>query len=232
MVPAPYREQRDVRKGRNAGVSGAFINKHSCSEVALRGPLRDDMLAPVAGNTSLEVIEGPDAGKQIVVDRAIVVGRAPESDLVLEDGEVSGQHVRVTPAPDGSATVEDLESTNGTFVNQNELEGPARLDPGDQLLVGISVLELRTQQDIASRASAVIQIPPALSMAAREPTYVNPEVRSANLAPAPPPASSGDVAHPTVDKYLDARVRRRAQLAPLAVFTLVAIALILYFSLK
>jgi pSer/pThr/pTyr-binding forkhead associated (FHA) protein len=190
------------------------------------------MLAPVAGNVSLEVIEGPDAGKQIVVDRAIVIGRAPESDLVLEDGEVSGQHVRVTPAPDGSATVEDLESTNGTFVNQNELEGPARLDPGDQLLVGISVLELRTQQDIASRASAVIQIPPALSMAAREPTYVNPEVRSANLAPAPPPASSGDVAHPTVDKYLDARVRRRAQLAPLAVFTLVAIALILYFSLK
>jgi len=191
------------------------------------------MLAPVAGDISLEVIEGPDAGKQIVVDHAIVIGRAPESDLVLDDGEVSGKHVRVTPAPDGSATVEDLESTNGTFVNQNELEGPARLDPGDQLLVGISVLELRTRQDIASRASAVIQIPPAMAMAPREPTYVNPAVASANLAPAPPPASaSGDVAHPTVDKYLDVKVRRRAQLAPLALFTLVAIALILYFSLK
>ena len=188
------------------------------------------MLAPVAGNISLEVIEGPDAGKQIVVDRAIVIGRAPESDFVLEDGEVSGQHARVTPAPDGSATVEDLESTNGTFVNQNELEGPARLDAGDHLLVGVSVLELRTQADIASRASAVIQIPPAMAMAPREPTYVNPEVRSANLAPAPAPA--GDVAHPTVDKYLDVKVRRRAQLAPLALFTLVAIALILYFSLK
>jgi pSer/pThr/pTyr-binding forkhead associated (FHA) protein len=191
------------------------------------------MLAPVAGEISLEVIEGPNAGKQIAVDRPLVIGRAPESDLVLDDGEVSGMHARVTPAPDGSATVEDLESTNGTFVNQNELEGPARLDPGDHLLVGVSVLELRTQQDIRSRASAVIQIPPALAMAEREPTYVNPEVRSANLAPAPPaPGPSGDVAHPTVDRYLDVKVRKRAQLAPLAVLTLVAIALILYFSLK
>ena len=188
------------------------------------------MLAPVAGEINLEVIEGPDAGKQIAIDRAIVIGRDPGSDFVLEDEEVSGKHARVTPAPDGSATVEDLESTNGTFVNQNELEGPARLDPGDHLLVGVSVIELRTRQDIASRASAVIQIPPAMAMAPREPTYVAQEVRQANLAPPPPPASSGDVAHPTVDKYLDVRVRRRANLAPLALFTLVAIALVIYFS--
>jgi pSer/pThr/pTyr-binding forkhead associated (FHA) protein len=188
------------------------------------------MLAPVAGEINLEVIEGPDAGKQIAVDRPIVIGRDPGSDLVLEDGEVSGQHARVTPSPDGTATVEDLESTNGTFVNQNELEGPAHLDPGDHLLVGVSVLELRTRQDIASRASAVIQIPPAMAMAPREPTYVNPEVRRVDATPAAAPA--GDVAHPTVDRYLDVKVRRRAQLAPLALFTLVAIALILYFSLK
>ena len=189
-----------------------------------------DMLAPVAGEIKLEVIEGPDAGKQIAVDRPIVIGRDPGSDLVLEDGEVSGQHVRVTPAPDGSATVEDLESTNGTFVNQNELEGPARLDPGDHLLVGVSVLELRTADDLRLRGSGVIQLPPSLAISERTPTYVNPEVRSFDQQVAP--ASSGDVAHPTVDKYLDVKVRRRAQLAPLALFTLVVIALILYFSLK
>src|SRR5579862_9687527 len=101
------------------------------------------MLAPVAGELNLEVIEGPDAGKQIAVDRPIVIGRDPQSDLVLEDGEVSGQHARITPSPDGSATVEDLESANGTFLNENELMGPAHLDPGDHLLIGVSVLELR-----------------------------------------------------------------------------------------
>jgi pSer/pThr/pTyr-binding forkhead associated (FHA) protein len=187
------------------------------------------MLAPVAGDINLEVIEGPDAGKQIAVDRAIVIGRDQGSDLVLDDGEVSGQHARITPAPDGSATVEDLESTNGTFVNQNELTGPARLDPGDELLVGVSVLQLRTRQDIASRASAVIQIPPSMAMAPREPTFVNPEVRRFDETPQ---AAAGTAGHPTVDRFLDVKVRRRAQLAPLALLTLIAIALILYFSLK
>ncbi len=196
----------------------------------MRDSCADDMLAPVAGELNLEVIEGPDAGKQISVDRAIVIGRDAGSDLVLEDGEVSGQHARITPSPDGSATVEDLESTNGTFVNQNELMGPARLDPGDELLIGVSVIQLRTRQDIASRASAVIQIPPAMAMAPREPTYVNPEVRRVDDG-AGRYAGKDDVAHPTVDKYLDVKVRRRAQLAPLALLTLVAIALILYFSL-
>ena len=81
------------------------------------------MLRAVAGELNLEVIEGPDAGKQVALDRPIVIGRGPDSDLVLEDGEVSAQHARITPSPDGTATVEDLESTNGTFVNGNELDG-------------------------------------------------------------------------------------------------------------
>ena len=186
------------------------------------------MLAPVAGELNLEVIEGPDAGKQIAFDRPIVIGRDAGSDLVLQDGEVSGQHARITPSPDGSATVEDLGSANGTFVNQNELEGPAHLDAGDQLLLGVSVIQLRTADDFRSRGSGVIQLPPSLAIAEREPTYVNPEVRRVDAtAPVSEPGT-----FPTVEKYLDVKVRRRAQLAPLALFTLIAIALIIYFSVK
>ncbi|MGO9888044.1 MAG: FHA domain-containing protein [Solirubrobacteraceae bacterium] len=182
----------------------------------------------MAGEINLEVIEGPDAGKQIAVDRAVVIGRAADSDLVLEDGEVSERHARVTPSPDGSATVEDLESANGTFVNQNELEGPARLDPGDELLIGVSLLQLRTVDDLRARGSGVIQLPPSMAMAPREPTYVSPAVRQVEQgAPVSEPGT-----FPTVERYLDVKVRKRAQLAPLALFTLVAIALILYFSLK
>jgi pSer/pThr/pTyr-binding forkhead associated (FHA) protein len=186
------------------------------------------MIAAVAGELNLEVIEGPDAGKQIVVDRPIVIGRDPRSDLVLEDGEVSGQHARITPSADGSATVEDLESANGTFLNHNELMGTAHLDPGDELLIGVSVLQLRTGADLARQASAVIQIPSALAMAPRPPTYVNPEV--ARVDQTRPVAT--EQGHPTLDKYLDVRVRRRAQLAPLALVVLIAIAFIIYFSIK
>jgi pSer/pThr/pTyr-binding forkhead associated (FHA) protein len=188
------------------------------------------MLAPVAGELNLEVIEGPDAGKQISVDRPVVIGRDPQADLVLQDGEVSGTHARITPSPDGTATVEDLESTNGTFVNQNELMGPAHLEPGDELLLGVSVIQLRTADDFRSRGSGVIQLPPSLAVAERPPTYVNPEVARIDQVAEQP--SSTPAGHPTVDKYLDVRVRRRAQLAPLALLVLIAIALILYFSLK
>ena len=44
--------------------------------------------------------------------------------------------------------------------------------------------------------------------------------------------SASPAGHPTVDKYLDVRVRRRAQLAPLAFLVLICIALIIYFSIK
>jgi predicted component of type VI protein secretion system len=210
-----------------APVSAAFMN--GVHRWCCANPGGDDMLAPVAGELNLEVIEGPDAGKQMTVDRPIVIGRDPQSDLVLDDGEASGQHARITPSPDGTATVEDLESTNGTFVNHNELMGPAHLDPGDQLLIGVSVIQLRTASDFRSRGSGVIQLPPSLAMAERPPTFVNPEVARTEQADAQAPAQA---AHPTVERFLDVRVRRRAQLAPVAMLVLIAIALILYFSLK
>ena len=155
----------------------------------------------------------------------ITIGRGADADVVLEDGEVSRAHARVTPNLDGSATVEDLDSTNGTFLNHNELYGPARLDPGDHLQIGVTVLELRSSEQIAARPSAVITVPPALRTSERPPTYVNPEVVREEAAPRPQQTE-----FPELDKYLDVRVRRRAQLAPLALFALVCIALVIYFS--
>jgi pSer/pThr/pTyr-binding forkhead associated (FHA) protein len=179
----------------------------------------------VAGELNLEVIEGPDAGKQLALSGPIVIGRGADADLVLEDGEASLQHARVTPSPDGTATVEDLETTNGTFVNGNELIGPTHLDVDDELLVGVSVIKMRTRAELLRQPSAVIQIPPSLAMAPRPPTYVNPEVVKGET-----PIQVPQKSYPTVEKYLDVKVRRRAQLAPLALFVLVALVLIIYFA--
>ena len=184
----------------------------------------------MAGELTLEIIEGPGAGKQVTLDGPTVIGRAEDSDLVLEDGEASRHHARITPQPDGSALVEDLESANGTFINHNELIGPGRIDPGDELLMGVTVVQLRGQDDFLSRGSGVIQIPPALATAERAPTYVNPEVVRSDAVQEQPGATT-PAGHPTVDKYLDVRVRRRAQLAPLSFLLLIAIVLIIYFAL-
>lgn len=182
----------------------------------------------MAGELTLEIIEGPGAGKQLTLDRPVVIGRSDDADLVLEDGEVSRRHARITPQPDGSATIEDLGSANGTFVNHNELVGPARVDNGDHVLMGVTVVQVRNQQELRTQGSGVIQVPRGLATTPRAPAYVNPEVVRTEAAR----EQHAPAGHPTVDKFLDVRVRRRAQLAPLALLVLIAIVLILVFSLK
>jgi pSer/pThr/pTyr-binding forkhead associated (FHA) protein len=185
------------------------------------------MLASQMAELTLEIVEGPGAGRQMVLDRALVLGRAPDSDLLLEDGQVSRHHARVSPASDGSATVEDLGSANGTFVNHNELHGPARLDPSDELLVGVTLIEVRSNAQVAAQPSVLRAVPPALAQAPRTPGYVNPEVIEGDTGSTPPSAGAKEL-----EKFLDVRVRRRAQLAPLALLMLIALALIIYFATR
>ena len=179
------------------------------------------------GELTLEIVEGPGAGKQITLSGPIVIGRAPDADFVIDDEQASRHHARVTPAADGSATVEDLESINGTFINDNELIGPARIDPGDELQIGVTVLQAHREEDFSRGQSGVVSIPPSLAKAPATPAYVDTSEVDATLEPEAVKTGS-----PTLDKYLDVRVRRRAQLAPLALFVLIAIALIIYFAAK
>ncbi|NIO00422.1 MAG: FHA domain-containing protein, partial [Anaerolineae bacterium] len=64
-----------------------------------------------------------------------VIGRDVANDIVLNDAEVSRQHARLTQTP-GGYVLEDLGSTNGTFVNGERLVAPRVLSAGD--LVGLS----------------------------------------------------------------------------------------------
>jgi pSer/pThr/pTyr-binding forkhead associated (FHA) protein len=179
------------------------------------------------GALTLEIVEGPGAGRQVTLERPIVIGRDADVDLTLEDGQVSRHHAKVSPVAGGAAVVEDLGSANGTFVNHNELHGLARLDPGDELLVGVTVLEVRSSSQVAAQPSVLRSVPPGLASAPRQPEYVNPDVIKAEREPAAQSAEAQDLL-----KYLDIRTRRRAQLAPVALFVLVALALIIYFAVR
>ena len=61
----------------------------------------------------------------------LVIGHSDTADLVLEDRFVSRRHALVTVDPDGAVTIRDLNSTGGTFVNEERLSGPRVLQPGD-----------------------------------------------------------------------------------------------------
>jgi diguanylate cyclase (GGDEF)-like protein len=70
-----------------------------------------------------------------LTDRPLALGRAEDSDIRLTDHSVSRRHARIEPAADGFF-VSDQNSTNGTFVNDRQLDGPRLLRDGDYLRVG------------------------------------------------------------------------------------------------
>jgi DNA-binding beta-propeller fold protein YncE len=91
----------------------------------------------------LRVISGPGRGKELSVEDQFVVGRAEEGLGKLEgDPEISRRHARFYLGHEGSLVVEDLGSTNGTFVNDRRIEGPHLVRPGDQVRIGMTVIEL------------------------------------------------------------------------------------------
>ena len=95
---------------------------------------------PVPANVLVHV-EGKDKPRALRLAANTVIGRATACDLRLDDTYVSQEHARIF-ARNGSWYVEDLGSTNGTFVNEQRLAAPAMLTSGDRIRVGTTILEL------------------------------------------------------------------------------------------
>jgi pSer/pThr/pTyr-binding forkhead associated (FHA) protein len=110
----------------------------------IRVPQESFVLSPAQtpaprGLGRLVVVTSPTLaqGREQALDSAAVtIGRAPQNDLELSgDDFASARHARFEPRRDG-VWVEDVGSTNGTFVNGVKLTAPKRLDPGDVVRVG------------------------------------------------------------------------------------------------
>lgn len=91
----------------------------------------------------LTVIEGELSGTVVPLGNSpITVGRAPDSTLVLVDDYASGRHARFFPS-DGQWIVEDLGSTNGTWIDRTRITGPTVLRVGAKVRVGRTTLQLQ-----------------------------------------------------------------------------------------
>jgi pSer/pThr/pTyr-binding forkhead associated (FHA) protein len=92
---------------------------------------------------SLVVTEGSLQGTTISLGQApILIGRAPECTLVLDDDFASSRHARLS-LQGGVWMVEDLGSTNGTFLGRSRVAEATPLEPGAPVRIGRTVLELR-----------------------------------------------------------------------------------------
>jgi pSer/pThr/pTyr-binding forkhead associated (FHA) protein len=90
--------------------------------------------------TRLVVIEGPLTGTEVPLEGAqITLGRAPDSTIVIDDDYASSRHARIYES-EGAWVVEDLGSTNGTWIDRTRLTTPTVLPVGAPLRVGRTTL--------------------------------------------------------------------------------------------
>jgi hypothetical protein len=99
----------------------------------------------VVPDVQIVVVDGPNTGREFELSGATVVGRDQSAGLVIDDAEASRRHASLSV--DGTTvTVEDLGSTNGTFVNGARISGSKELANGDKVRIGTTVFELRVPQ--------------------------------------------------------------------------------------
>jgi pSer/pThr/pTyr-binding forkhead associated (FHA) protein len=107
------------------------------------GPARTP---PARGKAPRSVVVTNERGGKVesrsLSDGQLQIGRADACQIRLPDTYVSQFHARIYPR-DGAWFVEDLGSTNGTYLNQRRITSPAELRAGDRLRVGKTTLELR-----------------------------------------------------------------------------------------
>ena len=134
---------------------------------------------------------GSEAGRRLELGGPVAIGRQ-DGDLVLEDPEVSRRHA-VLRREGESIVVEDLDSTNGTFVNGERIRSPIPIGPGDLVRVGRTTIvsaPLRADDTIVARPVGPDQIPSAEAQPSVDPV-----------------AEDDDATQPLPNRFLDSGSR-------------------------
>ena len=100
---------------------------------------------------ALRFISGKYQGGEfpLRMNREIIIGRSSDLDMVLVEDMVSRKHAKIT-STDSEVFIQDVGSTNGTFVNGEKIAGRARLNEGDRILLGTSIIKVVSADAITS----------------------------------------------------------------------------------
>jgi hypothetical protein len=142
------------------------------------------------------VVSGPAAGRSMRIERDLVIGREA-ADLTIADAEMSRRHAMVRPTEEG-LVIEDLGSTNGTFVNGVRVARPTRLSGGSTIKVGTTEIAVESPRDAATRARPRPSPPPAAAPPAQPAAPAQGATPAGPVAPGQPapPAQPGTPAQP------------------------------------
>jgi ABC transport system ATP-binding/permease protein len=193
----------------------------------------------------LRVVSGPAAGRTVDVDEEVVIGRE-DSDLDIDDLELSRRHAVVRRFAN-RLQVEDLGSTNGTFVDGNRIAEPTLLGGGAEIKIGTTVLVVEGVLPVGSSELSdaqprnVTRVSPTVpaDTASGSPQAVAEAQRAAPLTPPTTGSPLGAIPAQPVAPFHPPTPRREKGLAsrswiPVALsfgtVIIVAIALVIYFS--
>lgn len=95
-----------------------------------------------AGGEMVAVRSDTLSGQRFSLGRPQVVGRSDEADIIVDDGYASEFHFRIG-VQDGNVVVNDLGSTNGTYVNGRRVTVPTTVGKGDSVQIGKTIFEVR-----------------------------------------------------------------------------------------
>jgi hypothetical protein len=123
---------KDLRRG--AGPRDSSYDDATGMHVASQGLGQRDLAAP---RLRVETAVGLRAGAAYDLSDGALLGRGEQADIQLEDGFASSSHARLVPHGD-VIVLEDLGSTNGTYLNGEPLSGPQPLHVGDKIRIGDS----------------------------------------------------------------------------------------------
>jgi pSer/pThr/pTyr-binding forkhead associated (FHA) protein len=119
---------------------------YAVSGVRVAMPARRGAVPARRGKAARQLIvtHGALSGTRVSLDgRPILIGRADDSTLVLDDDYASTRHARLAFSG-GDWFVEDLGSTNGTYLDRAKVTGPTRVPLGVPIRIGKTVIELRS----------------------------------------------------------------------------------------
>lgn len=107
----------------------------------------DPLLGDAQGNAPIDLKRGVrprlvvvaanryDTGSSFDLLGGLLLGRDNPAEVIVDDVFASARHARITPRGPYNV-LEDLGSTNGTYLNGARIEGPQRLSPGDKITIG------------------------------------------------------------------------------------------------
>ena len=200
---------------------------------------RSGVPVSVARMPFLIVRSGPRAGERIELVAELVVGRE-NADVTVSDEEVSRRHLAVRPHEDG-VELEDLGSTNGTFVDGARLSAVVVVPSSARVILGETELEIEIEEpDFDSAVTRLRARPPE-----RDATLVGPVRPRPRAAPVEPrraaPVAGAAAARPLRSLTPAGPTRPRGGAAPrqwgaagivFLVIVATAIALIVYFAVR